>query len=310
LTSAIRSPNEDLASSRSSPLWKSDNSKTEDTSDAGEDTTSRHESLPKTRTSQPIHSTELEPTLLQSPEVRTSEVSKLEWDNSRSTTLGDPGPAMLDASGTIPPPLSQPLQPEANDVGESFQVSTPRPPPQGEVQSEEAPFTPRLGGVRKDVGDLSEMRLAVVRRRHEAQESRAGLRQEREALDILDARFIQEVRVLYANSRSAELENLFELIEAMQDQRDKFYPMEDDYNKLEDRLDLEEFELHEAESRLYERLGSPRTSIVAADDRAPLWREEYLEPQPGNLSLQVQEPAYTDAPGRRGASPCKGWEKS
>jgi hypothetical protein len=201
---------------------------------------------------------------------------------------------MLGTPGTISLPVSQPAQPEAGAVDEAFQNSTPLPPSPGEAQSDEAPFAPRPGAIRKDVGDLSEMRLAVVRRRHEAQEARSGLRQAREALDALDARFIQEVRVLCANRRSEEFANLFELTEAMQNQRDKFYPMEDDYNKLEDHLDLEEFELHEAESRLYERLGSPRTSIVAADDRASLWREEDLQPQLGNLSLETEEPAYTD----------------
>jgi hypothetical protein len=110
----------------------------------------------------------------------------------------------------------------------------------------------------------------------------------------LDARFIQEVRALCANGQRSELTHLLELAESMQNLRDKFYPMEDDYNKLEDRLDVEEFELHEAESRLYERLGSPRTSVVAADDRASVLREEELEPQVDNLLPKDQEPAFED----------------
>jgi hypothetical protein len=294
LTSTIRSGNEYLPSIRSlncCPLWKSDNGKTEDTSATRDNGAGRSESLTEIRTSRLLHSTGAKSKVSQSAEFPTRDGSKLELDKSRRTTLSR---IILSSSGPISLPLAQASQSEPNNVSEALQAPTPHPPAQGDVQSERATFAHHHGGFRKAVGGLSERRLAVVRRRHEAQESRSGLRQAREAMDLLDARFIQEMRVLYANSRSSELATLFELSEAMQNQRDKFYPMEDDYNKLEDRLDVEEFELHEAESRLYDRLGSPRTSIVTADDRASLWREEYLEPQPESLSPELQEPAYTD----------------
>jgi hypothetical protein len=157
----------------------------------------------------------------------------------------------------------------------------------------------RRHGVRGNLGVLSEMRMGVVGMRVRAQEIRTSLRGEREAMSDVDARFLQQLRNVLARTPSAELLELLRLGEEVQESRDRFYPMEDDYNKLEDRLDLDEYELHEAESRLYDQLDSSRLSSVKEEDLVAFDLESTAQEQATEAELETSwpeshEPAYTE----------------
>jgi hypothetical protein len=157
----------------------------------------------------------------------------------------------------------------------------------------------RRHGIRGNLGILSEMRMGVVGTRVRAEEARTGLRGEREAMSDVDARFLQQLRSVFARTPNAELLELLRLGEEVQESRDRFYPMEDDYNKLEDRLDLEEYELHEAESRLYDQLDSSHLSSVKEEDLVAIDLESTSQEQATKAELETSrpeshEPAYTE----------------
>ena len=157
----------------------------------------------------------------------------------------------------------------------------------------------RRHGIRGNIGVLSEMRMGVVGMRVRAQEVRTSLREEREAMSDIDARFLQQLRNIFARTPSVELLELLQLGEEVQESRDRFYPMEDDYNKLEDRLDLEEYELHEAESRLYDQLDSSRLSSVKEEDLVAIdlestSQEHATEAEPETSRPESHELAYTE----------------
>jgi hypothetical protein len=157
----------------------------------------------------------------------------------------------------------------------------------------------RRHGIRGNLGVLSEMHMGVIGTRVKVQEVRTSLRGEREAMSDVDARFLQQLRNIFARTPNAELLELLRLGEEVQESRDRFYPMEDDYNKLEDRLDLEEYELHEAESRLYDQLDTSRLSSVKEEDLVAIDLESMSQEPATKAELEAPRPesheaAYTE----------------
>jgi hypothetical protein len=197
-----------------------------------------------------------------------------------------------------PPPPPWPTWTE--EANAHALARTPEPPTtRQDLPYRDARHPRRRHGIRGNLGVLSEMRMGVIGTRVKAQEVRTSLRGEREAMSDVDARFLQQLRNVFARTPNAELLELLRLGEEVQESRDRFYPMEDDYNKLEDRLDLEEYELHEAESRLYDQLDSSRLSSVKEEDLVAIDLESISQEPVTKAELETSRPesheaAYTE----------------
>lgn len=99
---------------------------------------------------------------------------------------------------------------------------------------------------------LAEKRMAAISTRIHVQERRNALRNAREDLVDLDARFSQDLRSLLARTTSAELKDLLIRHEDVQKFRQDVQLQEYEYNSLEDDLNHVEWEMREQESKFYE----------------------------------------------------------
>ena len=110
---------------------------------------------------------------------------------------------------------------------------------------------------------LIDKRMAVLGVRLRVHENRNALRNFREDLNDIDARFSQDLRILIAKSANAELKALLSRHEGIQDYREQVQLKESEYNVLEDELNRIEWEMKEHEIEVYEQL-------VNADDYLPV----------------------------------------
>jgi hypothetical protein len=139
---------------------------------------------------------------------------------------------------------------------------------------------------------LSQKRTSVLALRYEVQEARSSLRHEREDLNTRDAQIIQKLRAAVTNRYLTEQDRLLGLLEDLQTSRDSLLPKEDDYERLEDRLNREEWELKEMERTLLGRSVSAQISLLDDDD--VIWFEDNLEQ--GKSSASVHSGLMDDSP--------------
>ena len=131
---------------------------------------------------------------------------------------------------------------------------------------------------------LGKKRAGVLDRRYQVQEFRSSLRHEREALNARDAKVVQKVRAAVTGGDLNERELLLGLVEELQDSRDSLLPKEDDYERLEDLLNREEWELKEMEQALFNPNVSAQISLLDNDD--VMWFEHNLEQETMSASTQ------------------------
>ena len=112
---------------------------------------------------------------------------------------------------------------------------------------------------------LRDMRADVLRTRLRVHEARSSLRYEREDLSDRDARFLQTLRVLFSDHNFTATKSVLDDFEALQETRNALQPKEDDYNRLEDQLNREEWDMKELEARFYERSFSAQTSLLGEE---------------------------------------------
>jgi hypothetical protein len=213
-----------------------------------------------------------------------------EWGLSGGTPLEEPVsilskvPQILSDSATsLAEPEVRTLEETARGKATSIQIL------QGETRSSQ-----RRREKGRSFGNISNMRMAVLETRIKANEVRTQLRREREALDTQDACFIQELRKVLAGRPNKDLEHILQMSDELQRSRDAFYPLEDDYNKLEERLDAEDFELQEAEKKVYTELESARTSFVDNGDHPFGFQQKDVDLDQASLQDVGQDPAYNE----------------
>jgi hypothetical protein len=117
-----------------------------------------------------------------------------------------------------------------------------------------------FGGDREEEWrQLRALRANTLRLRFQVREMRTKLHTKELAMSTADEAFIKYVReqrsasILQPETRTSRIEDpsLDSHYAAMQDARDEYGPLNDDYNKLEDLLDQHEFEMAKIEGRLY-----------------------------------------------------------
>jgi hypothetical protein len=217
------------------------------------------------------------------------------WGLSGDTTPEESGSILSNAPQTLSDlttPLAEPEVRTLDETAHGKVTSIQRL--QGEAQTKEARSSQRQREKSRSFGNISDMRMAVLETRIKANEVRAQLRKEREALDTQDAYFIQELRKVLARSPNKELEHILQLSDELQQSRDTFYPMEDDYNKLEERLDVEDFELQEAERKVYMDFESARTSFVDNGDHPFSFQQEDVNFDQASLQDVDRDPAHNE----------------
>ena len=148
--------------------------------------------------------------------------------------------------------------------------------------------------------NISGKHRGVVATRIRVREDRKSLRRQRETVIGLDIRVASGLRELFNKRPSEELSALLAQFEQLQKSRDKLLQQEDDYNITEDELIGEEFDLQEAESRLFPELPS-RGSILIGDKDLTTYLEglETLESD-GDDSHMVHRPEMTQYFSRSG----------
>jgi hypothetical protein len=231
----------------------------------------------------------------QPPNSRLTNSPAPEWGLSGGTTLEEPVSILSKAPQTLSDSATPPAEPEVRTLEETAcgkMTSIQRL--QGEAQMKEARSSQRQREKNRSFGNISNMRMAVLETRIKANEVRTQLRREREALDTQDACFVQELRKVLAGSPNKDLEHILQLSDELQRSRDAFYPMEDDYNKLEERLDAEDFELQEAEMKVYMDLESARTSFVDNGDHPFGFQQKDVDLDQASVQDVGQDPAYNE----------------
>ena len=142
----------------------------------------------------------------------------------------------------------------------------------------------RVGARRKLIdtfAQLTDRRERILPLRLQLHDLRASLRSERTALNSRDAQLIQRMRVLFSKEMTTEFNSLLDDFTALQEARDQLQPEEEDYNKLEDRLIREEWELQEAELKIY---GGASGQISNLGDEELAILEETFEDTKSTLS--------------------------
>jgi hypothetical protein len=141
---------------------------------------------------------------------------------------------------------------------------------------------------------LTAKREHVLPLRLQLHDLRASLKHKRTALNLQDAQLIQRMRVLFSKNMTPEMESLLDDFTAMQEARDQLPPEEDDYDKLEDQLIRQEWELQEAELRIYGGGASAQISALGDDELAIL--EETFKDTESMLSTRSGGPAENSQP--------------
>jgi hypothetical protein len=118
------------------------------------------------------------------------------------------------------------------------------------------------------ISKLKEKRDNILGLRLKLNELRTSLRQERESLSVRDAQLIQRMRVMFLGNELSTLSPLLKDFELLQEIRDSLQPREYDYDRLEDQVNREEYELGELESKLYPISVSAQISTLADEELA------------------------------------------
>ena len=113
---------------------------------------------------------------------------------------------------------------------------------------------------------ISEKHKAIMATRIRVREERNRLRRERETVIGLDIRLASGLREIFNKRPSEEMSGLIDLFDQLQISRDNLLQQEDDYKIVEDELIGEEFELQEAENRVFPDLPSGGSSFVDGQD--------------------------------------------
>jgi hypothetical protein len=116
------------------------------------------------------------------------------------------------------------------------------------------------------ISKLKEKRDNILGLRLKLNELRTSLRQERENLSARDAQLIQRMRVMFLGNEIPTLTPLLKDFEHLQEIRDSLQPREYDYDRLEDQVNREEYELGELESKLYPISASAQISTLADEE--------------------------------------------
>jgi hypothetical protein len=119
---------------------------------------------------------------------------------------------------------------------------------------------------------LNEIRQDVLDIRVKLEELRCDLARERKLVNIADEQLILRLRLVWQNKDHDEFELVLDGLQKLQEARGKLWPMEDDYNKLEAKLNVKEFELMESESKFYQQSASSHASLLADEELAILER--------------------------------------
>jgi hypothetical protein len=137
--------------------------------------------------------------------------------------------------------------------------------------------------------------VSVVGIHLKGHELRGSIRQERQALTDIDARFMQEIRNVLLRSPNERLQHLLDLYEEMDSRRNLLLPKEDDYNILEDQMNTQEFELEEAGKKVLEVLEGVRNSLLSDGDLHPFLEDDadlQSATSHGNESLRPEQREY------------------
>jgi hypothetical protein len=109
---------------------------------------------------------------------------------------------------------------------------------------------------------ISEKHKAVVATRVRVREERKSLRRQRETVIGLDIRIASGLRELFNKRPNEEVSSLIALFEQLEKTRDELLQQEDDYNIIEDELIVEEFDLQEAEDKIFPELPSGGSTFI------------------------------------------------
>jgi len=116
------------------------------------------------------------------------------------------------------------------------------------------------------VRSISEKHKAIVATRIRVRERRNSLRRQRETVIGLDIRVANGLRELFNKRPNEEVSSLIALFEQLQMTRDDLLQQEDDYNIIEDELIGEEFDLQEAENKIFPELPGGGSTFIDDQD--------------------------------------------
>ncbi|KAE8447979.1 hypothetical protein EG329_009902 [Mollisiaceae sp. DMI_Dod_QoI] len=144
-----------------------------------------------------------------------------------------------------------------------------------------------LLGKKQDWGKLRSLRVKVRRSRSRLQKKRKLLREkkfEKELAEEAFMKFTRETRPLSSVMTDEQLESaLDKYYSAMQNARDEYGPLEDEFVKMEDLLDAIEYEMTKLEGQLYSAIpDAPSESLNATP--------EPLIPSGGVASVSTPDP--------------------
>lgn len=151
-------------------------------------------------------------------------------------------------------------------------------------QSRRSPNDPRSGettyrqhrrNVSKTMRELSDMLGTLLAAQLKVQEARTSLKNCRRNLADLDGQFLRKLQMILAAVPNAELASLLQLGENVSASRDEMFPIEDDYNILEDQLIRDEFELKEAITSLVPQLERSSGALLPGDQTSSLAHDAY-----------------------------------
>ncbi|KAI9837779.1 MAG: hypothetical protein M1819_006713 [Sarea resinae] len=98
-------------------------------------------------------------------------------------------------------------------------------------------------------------RMDAIGTRLKAHEMRNALRRKREIASDADAKLMKALNSHFATKLPDDSSALYTLFEDCRQARESYNPLEIEYNQLEDRLDLEEYDVVQEENRFYDKYG-------------------------------------------------------
>lgn len=241
------------------------------------------------------------------PEIQRHEVNKNSaaprWHESRSTTVNGseaetPATSAQERSSLLPP------LDERDETGLSDAPGISTHPSRKALEGSqlESPGIPRRRHALGDtVGKLRKQCEMVLGVRLKVDQARSSLRRDRQAVGDIDARFMQELRNILSQSQDEKFKTLNDLWEEMETARNELYPDEDDYNKLEDQLSREEYDLTQTQQNLLPILEGARESLLGDNDLDSFLDEEVPDSENKHASLEEElQPEMQEYLSRKG----------
>jgi hypothetical protein len=136
---------------------------------------------------------------------------------------------------------------------------------------------------KRKVQELQSFRNQIQATRVKAQESRQRLKNNRETLMMNDAQVLQELRVAFP--RNSRMQSLLDKFQSVQDQRNEYHTEQDDYEKLEEQLIREEWELKTREKNLF-GIGSAHISLLG-DEENTIQGNDYAPDEPEESTSDI-----------------------